>query len=83
MKFTGFLKEPIIDYITGKITILFEPCEDFREAYEYLKGCGRNTKQREALMPMLTIGFYLRNLQKLSDYPTKKRTICCFADTGK
>ena len=38
MKFTGFLKEPIIDYITGKITILFEPCEDFREAYEYLRG---------------------------------------------
>ena len=43
MKFTGFLKEPIIDYITGKITILFEPCEDFREAYEYLKGCGKLT----------------------------------------
>lgn len=43
MKFTGFLKEPIIDYITGKLTILFEPCEDFREAYEYLKGCGKLT----------------------------------------
>lgn len=43
MKFTGFLKEPIIDYITGKITILFEPCEDFREAYEYLNGCGKLT----------------------------------------
>lgn len=39
MKFTGRLKEPIIDYITGRLTILFEPCEDFRQAYEELKGC--------------------------------------------
>ena len=39
MKFTGKLKEPIIDYLTGRLTILFEPCEDFRQAYEELKGC--------------------------------------------
>lgn len=39
MKFTGRLKEPVIDYLTGKLTVLFEPCEDFREAYEELKGC--------------------------------------------
>lgn len=39
MKFTGKLKEPIIDYITGRLTILFEPCEDFRQTYEELKGC--------------------------------------------
>lgn len=39
MKFTGKLKEPIIDYITGRLTILFEPFEDFRQAYEELKGC--------------------------------------------
>lgn len=39
MKFTGRLKEPIIDYITGRLTILFEPCEDFRQTYEELKGC--------------------------------------------
>ena len=37
MKFTGRLKEPVIDYLTGKLTVLFEPCEDFREAYENLK----------------------------------------------
>ena len=39
MKFTGKLKEPIIDYITGRLTILFEPCEDFRQAYDELRGC--------------------------------------------
>lgn len=39
MKFTGRLKEPIIDYITGRLTILFEPCEDFRQTYEELKDC--------------------------------------------
>ena len=39
MKFTGRLKEPIIDYLTGRLTILFEPCEDFRQTYEALKGC--------------------------------------------
>ena len=39
MRFTGRLREPIIDYLTGRLTILFEPCEDFRQAYEELKGC--------------------------------------------
>ena len=39
MKFTGKLKEPVIDYLTGRLTLLFEPCEDFRQAYEELKGC--------------------------------------------
>lgn len=39
MKFTGKLKEPIIDYMTGRLTILFDPCEDFRQAYEELKDC--------------------------------------------
>lgn len=37
MKFTGKLKEPLIDYLTGRLTLLFEPCEDFRQAYEELK----------------------------------------------
>ena len=37
MKFTGKLKEPVIDYITGKITALIEINEDFRQAYEELK----------------------------------------------
>ena len=37
MKFTGRLKEPIIDYLTGRLTILFEPCEDFRQT---LRNCG-------------------------------------------
>lgn len=39
MRFTGRLKEPIIDYLTGRLTILFEPCEDFRQTYEDLKDC--------------------------------------------
>ena len=39
MRFTGKLKEPIVDYLTGRLTILFEPCEDFRQAYEELRGC--------------------------------------------
>ncbi len=37
--FTGRLKQPIFDYITGRLVCLFEPNEDFREAYEELKGC--------------------------------------------
>ena len=37
MKFTGKLKEPVIDYLTNRLTILFEPNEDFRQAYEELK----------------------------------------------
>ena len=39
MKFTGHLKEPIIDYFTGRLIILFDPCEDFRQTYEELKDC--------------------------------------------
>ena len=39
MGFTGRLKEPIIDYLTGRLTILFEPNEDFRQTYEELKDC--------------------------------------------
>lgn len=37
MKFTGKLKQPVIDFVTGKLTLLFEPVEDFRQAYEELK----------------------------------------------
>lgn len=40
-KFIGKLKEPIIDYRSGKLTILFEPNEDFRETYEELKDCDK------------------------------------------
>lgn len=39
MKFTGRLLEPIIDYLTGRMIVLFEPCEDFRQTYEELKEC--------------------------------------------
>lgn len=39
--FTGKLKEPIIDYLTGRLTILFEPSEDFRKTYEELKDCDK------------------------------------------
>lgn len=37
MKFTGRLKEPIRDFKTDRLTILFEPHEDFRQCYEELK----------------------------------------------
>lgn len=37
MKLTGELKQPIIDFATGKPILLFEPVEDFRQAYEELK----------------------------------------------
>ena len=40
-KFTGRLKQPIIDFVSGRLTLLFEPNEDFREAYEELKGCDK------------------------------------------
>ena len=34
MKFTGKLKQPVIDYLSGRMAVLFEPNEDFRQAYE-------------------------------------------------
>ena len=37
MKFTGKLKQPIIDFMTHRLTLLFEPNEDFRQAYDELK----------------------------------------------
>ena len=41
MKFTGKLKQPIIDFMTHRLTILFEPNEDFKQAYEELKDCDK------------------------------------------
>lgn len=41
MKFTGRLKQPIIDYSTGRLNVLFEPDQDFRQTYEELKGCDK------------------------------------------
>ena len=41
MKFTGKLKQPIIDFMTHRLTILFEPNEDFGQAYEELKDCDK------------------------------------------
>lgn len=40
-KFTGILKQPIIDFRSGRLTLLFEPNEDFRETYEELKDCDK------------------------------------------
>ena len=39
--FTGKLKEPIIDFRSGRLTVLFEPNEDFRDAYEKYKDCDK------------------------------------------
>lgn len=41
MKFTGKLKQPVIDFVTHRLTVLFEPNEDFRQAYEELKDCDK------------------------------------------
>lgn len=41
MKFTGHLKEPIIDFRTGRLTLLFEPNEDFKTCYEEFKDCDK------------------------------------------
>lgn len=41
MKFTGRLKQPIIDFMTHRLTLLFEPNEDFGQAYEELKDCDK------------------------------------------
>ena len=41
MKFTGKLKQPIINFMTHRLTILFEPNEDFGQAYEELKDCDK------------------------------------------
>jgi len=39
VEFTGRLKEPIIDFKTRRLSIIFEPNEDFRETYDELKDC--------------------------------------------
>lgn len=37
MKFTGKLKEPVIDFRTGRTTAVIELYEDFKQTYEQLK----------------------------------------------
>lgn len=39
MKFTGRLKEPVINFATHRLSIVFDPNEDFSQAYEELKNC--------------------------------------------
>ena len=41
--FTGHLKEPVIDFATGKTAAVIEVNEDFREAYEDLKAAEKLT----------------------------------------
>ena len=41
MKFTGDLRKPLIDCDTMRPLIIFAPDEDFSQAYEELKGCGK------------------------------------------
>lgn len=60
MKFTGKLKEPIIDFATRRLTILFEPQEDFTQAYEELKDCEK-----------LKVHVHLRS-QRLQHYGTSQ-----------
>lgn len=39
MKFTGRLKEPVIDFLSGKMAAVIQINEDFRQTYEDLKDC--------------------------------------------
>lgn len=39
MKFTGVLKQPVINYDSHRLNIVFEPYEDFSQSYEELKDC--------------------------------------------
>ena len=65
MRFTGKLKEPIIDFVTHRLTILFEPNEDFLEAYEELKGKEvLSLEIKPYRMLMLTTGYYSPSLQR-------------------
>ena len=41
MRFTGVLKQPVINYDSHRLNIVFEPYEDFSEAYEELKDCNK------------------------------------------
>lgn len=41
MKFTGDLRKPLIDCDTMRPLIIFAPDEDFSQAYEELKDCGK------------------------------------------
>ena len=41
MKFTGDLRKPLIDCDTMRPLIIFSPDEDFSQAYEELKDCGK------------------------------------------
>lgn len=41
MKFTGDLRKPLIDCDTMRPLIIFAPDEDFSQAYEALKDCGK------------------------------------------
>ena len=69
MKFTGRLKEPVIDYLTGRLTILFETYEDFREAYEELKDCEKlslEIKRYKAKRSLDANAYYWVLLTKLS-----------------
>ena len=67
MKFTGKLKQPIIDFMTHRLTILFEPNEDFGQAYEELKDCDKLVWRSSRIggkgvwMPMRITGRFSRS----------------------
>lgn len=70
MKFTGKLKQPIIDFRSGKLTLLFEPNEDFRETYEELKDCDKlslEIKKYRAKRSLDANAYLWVLLDKLSD----------------
>lgn len=68
-KFTGKLKEPIIDFRSGRLTALFEPNEDFRETYEELKDCDKlsfEIKRYRAKRSLDANAYYWTLLTKLA-----------------
>lgn len=69
-KFTGILKQPIIDFRSGKLTALFEVNEDFRETYEELKDCDKlslEIKKYRAKRSLDANAYLWVLLDKLSD----------------
>lgn len=55
MRFTGRLKEPVIDYATGRTTAVIELYEDFRQTYEELKDKSKITVEIKEYKPQRSL----------------------------
>lgn len=69
MKFTGRLKEPVINFATHRLSIVFEPNEDFSQAYEEFKNCEKlsiEIKKHKAKRSLDANAYYWVLLTKLA-----------------